>query len=199
LAAGAYGQTWEVGAMGGYGYAPSLTVTAPAGSANTGFENGGTVGAYGGEDTPGHFGGEARYLYRYSNLKLYSGNTSVSFGGHIHIIEGNILAYFRPKGSRLRPFVAFGGGIKVLQGTGVESASQPLGRFAALTATREILPTADVGVGIKLDLKKHMRLRVEVRDYISASPSGVIAPAPGAGIGGISHDILGLAGLGYTW
>jgi hypothetical protein len=83
--------------------------------------------------------------------------------------------------------------------TGVESASQPLARFAALTATHEILPTAGVGVGVKIALKQHVRLRVEVRDYISAAPSGVIAPAHGLSINGISHDILGLAGLSYTW
>jgi len=198
-AAAAQAQTWEVGAIGGYGYSPKLTVTTPTGSADTGFKNGGAVGAYGGEDSTKHWGGEARYLYRYSNLTLSAGNTTVNFGGHTHIIEGDLLAYFKPKGARIRPFVAFGGGIKVLVGTGIESAAQPLSRFAALTSTREILPTAGVGVGVKIALKQHVRLRVEVRDYISAAPSGVIAPAPGASIGGIAHDILGLAGLSYTW
>jgi len=81
----------------------------------------------------------------------------------------------------------------------VVTGGQPLGRFAALTATREILPTADVGVGVKFDLKKHLRFRAELRDYISAAPSSVIAPAAGASISGIAHDILGFAGLGYTW
>jgi len=198
-AAGASAQTWEVGAIGGYGFSPKMSVKAPSGSADTGPENGGAVGVYGGEDSSKHWGGEARYLYRYSNFKLSSGNTSVSFGGHTHIIEGDLLAYFRPKGSRIRPFVAFGGGIKVLVGTGTESAAQPLARFAALTATREILPTAGIGVGVKIALKQHVRLRIEARDYISAAPSGVIAPAPGASISGIPHDILGLVGFSYTW
>jgi hypothetical protein len=199
VTAGAYAQTWEVGAIGGYGYAPKLTVQAASASANAGLASGGAVGAYGGEDSSKHWGGEARYLYRYSNFNLSSGNTSVSFGGHTHIIEGDLLFYFKPKESRFRPFIAFGGGIKVLQGTGNESASQPLSRFAALTATREVLPTAGIGAGVKIALKQHVRLRIEVRDYISAAPSSVIAPAPGASISGLSHDILGLAGLSYTW
>jgi hypothetical protein len=62
------------------------------------------------------------------------------------------------------------GGIQVVQGAGTESAFQPLSRFAALTATRDILPTAGVGGGLKYSLQKHLRLRIEVRDYISGAP-----------------------------
>src|SRR5262249_52510036 len=131
------GHRWYVGAVGGYGFSNDLTVKGPAGSATTGLHSGGAVGAFGGEEAYNYFGGEARYLYRYGDLKLSSGGTSTRFGAHEHVAEGTILAHFRPRESRVRPFIAFGGGIKVLQGTGRESAAQPLGRFAALTATRE--------------------------------------------------------------
>ena len=37
LAAAAFGQEWYVGAIGGYGFAPTLNVKGPLGSASTGF------------------------------------------------------------------------------------------------------------------------------------------------------------------
>ena len=190
---------WYLGLGGGYAYANNLTVDGPTSSATTGFKSGGAISVFGGEDTYEHFGGEARYLYRFSDFKLSSGSTNVSFGGHTQVAEGAILAHFRPRQSHIRPFIAFGGGIKILQGTGTESAGQPLGRFAALTATREILPTADIGFGVKVNMRQHVRLRFEVRDYLSAPPSKVIAPAPGASIGGVLNDIVGIASLVYAW
>ena len=199
FAAAAAAQNWEVGAIGGYGFSPNMHVKTGTASADTGFRPGGVVGVFGGEDSYRYWGGEARYLYRFSDLKLASGNADVHFGGHTHIIEGNFMAHFRPRESRVRPFFAFGGGIKVIQGTGRESAAQPLGRFAALTATREMLPVAGVGFGVKVNLRQHLRLRVEGRDYISSNPERVIAPAPGASLSGILHDALGLAALSYTF
>lgn len=195
----AFAQNWEVGATGGFGFTNNLTVQSSTGSATTGLAKGGALGAYGGEDTYDYFSGEARYLYLYSNLRLSSGNTSVDFPAHTHIAEGVFLAHFRPRNAHIRPFVAFGGGIKVLVGTGVEQAAQPLGQFAGLTATREILPTADVGAGVKVNLQHHLRLRFEVRDYISSSPNKVIAPAPGASVKGWLNDIVALGSLGYTF
>ena len=199
MGAGEFDNRWYVGAVGGYGFSNDLTVKGPAGSATTGLRSGGAVGVFAGEETYNYFGGEARYLYRFDDLKLESGSTKVDFGAHMHIAEGNILAHFRPRQSHIRPFIAFGGGIKVLQGTGIESAAQPLGRFAALTATREILPTADVGIGVKFTFRQSIRFRVEVRDYISGSPGKVIAPAPGSSLTGILNDVTALAGVAYAW
>ena len=190
---------WEVGALGGFGYAPKLTARAPAGSANAGFENGVVVGAFGGNDTYRYWSGEARYLYRFSDLELQSGGARARLGAHTHILHADFLGHFRPVESRVRPFVAFGGGAKILQGTGVESASQPLGRVAALTATQELLPVADVGVGVKIDLNRQLRLRFEVRDYLSPAPSRVFTPAPGGSIGAVQNDVIGLVGVSFTF
>ena len=99
-------QGWEVGAVGGYGYSPSSTIKAPAGSASAGFNNGAAMGAFGGNDTEEHWSGEARYLYRYSDLNLSSGSTSVDFAAHTHIITGDILGHLRRRSARIRPFVA---------------------------------------------------------------------------------------------
>ena len=119
-------------------------------------------------------------MYRAGDVKLEGSGKSVSFGAHTHLITGDFLAHFRPRGAHIRPFISFGGGIEVMVGTGQESATQPLGNLAALTATREVLPVGEAGVGVKVQLSKHLRLRVQVRDYFSQAPNDVIAPAPGA-------------------
>jgi hypothetical protein len=158
------------------------------------------VGVFAGDDMYKFWSGELRYLYRFDDLKLSSGNvTTPNFGAHTHIITTDFLGHFRPKGSTFRPFIAFGGGAKVMVGSGIESAGQPLGSFAALTATHEILPVGDVGAGVKIDLHKNLRLRVEMRDYISPAPNKVIAPAPGASLGGVLNDLQGMVGLSLTW
>ena len=46
---------------------------------------------------------------------------------------------------------------------------------------------------------KHLRLRLEVRDYISLTPTKVIAAAPGASFSGVMNDIMALASFGYTF
>ena len=86
-----------------------------------------------------------------------------------------------------------------MQGTGIESAAQPLSRFAGLTHTLQTLPVADFGAGVKVNLSPHVRLRLEVRDYLSTRPDQVIAPAPAVALKGFLHDVLGLVALGYTF
>jgi hypothetical protein len=198
-AVAANAQQWEIGAIGGYGFSSDLTIKNGSASANTGLKNGLTVGMFGGADTYNYWSGELRYLYRFSDLKLSSGGTAVDFAAHNHIINADFLAHFRPRTSRLRPFVAMGGGVKFLIGTGIESATQPLGNFAALTATHEILPVGDVGLGVKFNFHKNLRFRAEVRDYISPAPGKVIVTAPGASISGVMNDYVGVAAISYTW
>ena len=200
LAAGmAHAQQWEVGVSGGYGYASSLTVKSPAGSANAGFNNGGAFGVFGGNDTYNYWSGEARYLYRESSLNLSSGSTSLDFPAHTHLLTGAFLAHLRPRSAHIRPFIAFGGGLRIFDGTGHESASQPLGNIAALTHTQEVLPTADLGAGVKVNVSAHMRVRVEIRDYLGPPPSRVITAVPGGSISGWLNDIQGLVSVSYTW
>ena len=191
---------WEVGAIGGYGYAPHLTVNRGGASADTGIRAGGVVGVFAGEDMYEYWSGELRYLYRFDGLKLSSGSVKApDFSAHTHIVTADFLGHFRPRAAHMRPFIAFGGGAKIMVGSGIESAAQPLGNFAALTATHEILPVADIGAGIKWNFRKNLRFRVEVRDYISPVPNKVIAPAPGASLGGVLNDFQGMAGLSLTW
>jgi hypothetical protein len=192
-------ETLEVGAIGGFGFARDYTLTNSAGSAKAGFSNGLTLGAYFGGDTGDRWGGEVRYLYRFSDPRLSGPGGTANFDGRTHIVTGNILAYFAPRASKVRPFITFGGGVKDIKGTGVESAAQPVGRYAALTNTNELLATADVGAGVKFSLSKSVKIRIEVHDYMSKRPNKVIAPAPGVTPSGFLNDILGTASIGYSW
>jgi hypothetical protein len=206
--ANAQEQQWELGAIGGVGFSPDMTVKyttnnpVPFGtvtSASTGVKTGLTLGIYAGQDMYRYWSGEATYLYRAGDLKLEGSGKSASFGAHTHLITGDFLAHFRPRGARIRPFVSFGGGIEVMVGTGQESATQPLGNLAALTATREVLPVGEAGVGVKVQLSKHLRLRVQVRDYFSQAPHDVIAPAPGATLSGLRQDVIGMGAIALAW
>jgi hypothetical protein len=198
-AATASAQQWDVGIVGGIGMATDFTVKNASTSAAAGFKNGAVFGAYAGEDSFRYWSGEVNYLYRQSNFKLEGAGKSADFAGHTHLITFDMLGHFRPKGSRIRPFVSFGGGAKVMVGTGQESANQPLGSLAALTNTREILAVGEVGAGVKIQVTKRFRIRVQVRDFISQKPQDVIATAPGATLSGMSNDILGTVSLGWSW
>ena len=199
IASAAYAQNWYIGAGGGYGYAPKLTISGLTPNAKTGLENGGAVGAYFGEDTYKYWSGEVHYLHRWDNLSLSSGGTNVKFAGHSDILHADFLRHFAPRGSRIRPFVAVGGGIRFLAGTGTESSEQPLGDYAALTATRESLPVIDAAVGVRIKYHNGVELRFEVRDYMSPAPSKVIAVAPGASLGGWFNDIVASGSIGYSF
>ena len=192
-------QQWEIGVIGGAGFSPSMTVSNGTASASTGVKTGVAVGVYGGQDTFRYWSGEATYIYREGDLKLDGSGQSVSFGAHTHLITGDFLAHFRPRGAKIRPFISFGGGIEIMQGTGQESFNQPLGNLAAHTATREVLPVGEAGVGVKVQLTPHLRLRVQVRDYFSQAPSEVIATAPGASLSGVRQDIIGTGAIAFTW
>ncbi len=192
-------ESWEVGLVGGLGFAHDLTLQGPPGTAKVGFRNGIVFGGYLGDDAYKYFSGEVRYLYRASDLRLLSGGTTATFNARTHILTGDFLVHFQPRSAPVRPFVSFGGGAKILQGTGMESSAQPLGLFAGLTNTREVLPTGDVGFGVKIKAARNVRVRFEIRDYISRNPSTVIAPAPGITMKGILNDFLGLASVAYTW
>ncbi len=190
---------WEVGAIGGAGFSPDMTVKSGSASASASVRPGLTVGAYGGQDMYRYWSGEATYLYRDGSLKLSGNGQSASFAAHTHLITGDFLAHFKPRGAHIRPFVSFGGGIEVMEGTGQEQFNQPLGNLAALTATREVLPVGEVGAGVKVRMANHLQLRVQVRDYISQAPHEVIAPAPGAKLSGLRQDIIGTVALGLVW
>jgi hypothetical protein len=191
-------QNWELGGFGGFGIANNLTASTAASSATAGIKDGSAWGVWGGQNGR-ILGGELRYTQRKSDLKLTSGTSDVGFSARSHLIHYDALLHALPQRSRVRPFFAFGGGIRVYESTGVENAFQPLSSFALLTDSREVLPLLSLGGGLKVRITNLVSLRTEVRDYVTTAPEGLITPAPGARIKGWIHDVVPSVGIALTF
>jgi hypothetical protein len=192
-------QQWEVGGIGGGGFLSNVGVAGPVGSATAGFQTGATFGAFLGHNTYSHIGGELRYAYLQNNLQLSSGGSTVSFAGMAHVVHYDLILRTSRRNSPVQFFAAIGGGMKLYQGTGAEAAYQPLSQFGYFTKTQALKPMADVGGGMKYFITRRVCLRTEFRDYITAFPKELIAPAPGAKFGTILHDFVPMAGLSYEF
>lgn len=193
------GEEWELGGLGGFGLVNNLKVTSRTGSADAGFKSGPAWGVVAGHNMHRYLGGEFRYLYRFSDLKLSSGGQEATFSGLTHVVHYDALLHTKERGSPVRPYVAVGGGLKVFRGTGQERAFQTLNSFALLSRTQEIKPLLSVGGGVKYNIRGWLTVRGEVRDYISPVPDQVIAPVPGNQLSGWMHDIVPLVGLTVTF
>ena len=192
-------QQWELGGVGGGGFLSNVGVAGPVGSATAGFQNGAAFGAFLGHNTYSHIGGEVRYAYLQSNLQLSSGGSSVSFKGMAHVVHYDLILRTTRKNSPVQLFAAIGGGMKVSRGTGAEAAYQPLSQYGYFTKTQALKPMASLGAGVKFFVARKVCLRAEFRDYITAFPKELIAPAPGAKFGSILQDFVPMVGLSYEF
>ncbi len=193
-------QEWEVGGMASYGFYHNVDATNPLGSAVTGFSPGAAFGAVVGYNASSILGGEFRYTYAMSDLKLSSGGTSTSFSGMAHILGYDLIIHPRLKhGSKVQPFLAVGGGMKLFRGTGSEQTYQPLESYALLSKTQEVEPMISVGGGFKMMLSQRVLLRAEVRDYISPFPKNVIVPIPPTKVSGWLNDFVPMVGISYIF
>jgi hypothetical protein len=195
----AQAQQWEFGGLGGGAFLNHVSVTAPAGSATAGFQPGGVFGAFLGQNMSSHIGGEVRYEYFMSNLELKSGGASATFSGQAHAVHYDLLFHTHSKTSSVQLFAAVGGGMKLFRGTGAEAATQPLYQFGYFTKSQTVKPMGDFGGGVRFSLSKHVFMRVEVRDFVTAFPTQVLMPPANAKYGSILHDIVPMAGLSYLF
>lgn len=197
-AAGCLAQQWEFGGTAGAGFLNSVAVATPLSAATAGFQTGAAFGGYFGQNLYPHFSGELHYAYLQSNLQLASGGNSVSFSGVSHVVNYDVLLHTnRP--SRTQFFAAVGGGIKIFDGTGREAAYQPLSQFGYFTKTRSLKPMGDFGAGMRYALTAHLSLRTEFRDYLTAFPTQVLTPAPGAKYGSILHNLVPMVSVSYQY
>lgn len=188
------GQKWEIGVGGGAGFYPSHHVKSPAGTGSVKIVPGIAASAWLSNNTGRLFGGELRYDYQMGDLQVSSQADAASFGAQSHAIHYDILLHATGRNSKVRPFVAFGGGVKLYQGTGTEVRSQPLNNLALLTRTSDTRGLVSVGAGLKLNTGR-LGVRIELHDYITPFPNKVIAPAQNATIGGWLHDLVASFGV----
>jgi len=194
-----WGQKWEFGGVGGAGFLSNVAVTGVAGGATTGFQTGGVAGAFLAQNLYSHIGGEFRYAYLQNNLHIQSGGSEAAFSGQAHVVHYDLILHTNRAGSKREFFVAVGGGMKVFRGTGQEAAYQPLSQYGYFTKTTVLKPMASIGAGMKYALTPRLILRTEFRDYITAFPTNLIAPAPGAKFGSLLQDIVPMVGLSYLF
>jgi hypothetical protein len=199
LAGLGHAQEWEIGGIGGAGFAGGVNVATATASATTGLKSGPAFGVFAGSNLYPRLSGEIRYTYQMSDLKISGGGTEAGFTGVAHVIHYDVLYHPARKHSRMQPFVAAGGGVKLYRGTGKEQAYQPLSNFAYLTKTQDLRPLIAAGGGIKYRIAEHLIFRAEVRDYITPFPNKVITPAPGAKIGGWLQDFVPMFGFSFTF
>ncbi len=155
---------------------------------NAGFQPGWTAGGHLTHNTVGRWGGEARYPFQKTDLRTSAGGQSATFGGQSHLAHYDVLFYSNSREDSVRPFVAFGGGIKGYRGTGIERAVQPFSNVAILSQVQQWQPMLSFGAGVKWRVGNRLIMRAEVRDFLTPFPKNVIVPSPGNTIGGWVHD-----------
>jgi hypothetical protein len=190
-------QKWEFGAGAGGSFYMDKTIDSTRGTAEAGFKPGVAGTAWLGNMISPHVGGEIRYTFQTGNARLTSGGGSVDLPVRTHQVHYDVMIYATSPEARVRPFVAFGGGIKGFQGRGQGQAFQPLLQFAALTPTMEWLPVVSAGGGIKWRVSDAISVRAEVRDFLSPFPKKVILPTPPNKISGWLNNFVVMFGIGY--
>lgn len=192
-------QKWELGGGVGGGFYTSQDVTAPGESAEAKIQSSISGSAWFANNGPGKWAGEVRYDYQAGDLQLSSGGTQATFAANTQAVHFDFLYHFSKAEARIRPFVAAGAGIKIYRGTGTQVVYQPLSNLALLSQDQDLTPLISVGAGVKVKLASHLQIRLDVHDYLTTFPKQVIAPAPGAKVGGWLQDFVPLAGLAYLF
>ncbi len=192
-------QQREIGFLGGGGFAGSVAVQGASAGVSAGFGAGPSAGVLIGHDLYSYWSGEIRYLAGFREARLRSGSMVAGFSGQTHAAHYDLVLHTRPRTQRVRPYIAFGGGIKVFRGTGTETAYRPLMQYAYLTRTQELKPMLTVGGGVKFRLGRRLLARIDFRDQLTRFPVKVITPAPGAAIAGWLHDFVPVFGLSWMF
>jgi hypothetical protein len=74
---------------------------------------------------------------------------------------------------------------------------QPLSQYALLTKAGDVTGVVSVGGGVKIRLRAHAVLRLDVHDYMSPFPKQVITPNFGVSGPGWIHDIVPMVAISF--
>jgi hypothetical protein len=199
LSVPALAENYEFGVHGGASIYQTKQISNARGSADAGFSPGWVAGFTLGQNMYSHVSGEVRYGYLRNAMKLTSGGTAAKFGGESHAIHYDFLIHTRDMSSRIRPYVAVGGGVKIYRGTGAEQAFQPLSTIAVLTKTQEPQAMGSFGGGVKVKMSNKTWFRFDVHDYLTPFPKEVITPVTGTKVSGWLNNIVTTAGITFTF
>jgi hypothetical protein len=198
LAPAAMAQRWEVGGGAGGGFYTSQDVSLASSSVSAKIDSNVSGSFWLDNNGPNHWGGELRGDFQLGDLALNGDGSSASFPARSYAFHYDILWHFTPNGSKIRPYVALGAGVKIYQGTGAPVAYQPLSQFALLSPTQDLTPLISAGGGVKVQIAPHVQLRLEVHDYATTFPKQLITPNTGAKVGGWLMDFVPSVGISYT-
>jgi hypothetical protein len=195
LAPAAMAQKWEFGGAVGGSFYGSQDVTNGSSSAAASFEKNIAGSIFLDNSSGKHWGGEVRYDYERGDMRLSQGAIATTYGAESHAMHYDFLWHATAPGSSIRPFVAFGGGLKFYRGTGADQVAPPLMQYALLTRAVDYQPMVSVGAGVKFNLSKKLQFRLEVHDYMTPFPNKVIAPNTGSKTGGWMQNIVPSVGI----
>lgn len=195
----ALAQKWELGGGASGSFYTSKDATLPSGTATTKIAPGFGLGVWATNNTSARWGGEIRYTYQNADLRVEQGSTSASMSSDSHALHYDFQWHTTEAGSRVRPYIAFGGGVKLYRGTGSEVQFQPLSQYIILTKTTELTGMGSVGIGIKAKLSPHWQFRADVHDYITRFPKNVLQPNVGVQVGDWFHNFVPMVGLTWTY
>jgi hypothetical protein len=199
LAPAALAQKWEFGGGIGGSFYPSRDISNGSATASAGIRTSIASGVWLGQNASGRWGGEMRYDYQQGDLSLKSGATSATLTAQSHALHYDLLWHATKRGSKVRPFLAAGAGIKVFRSTGQPGLVQPLSHYALLTQGDELKALLSVGGGVKWQIANSLQLRLEVHDYITPFPKELIAPNVGSVAPGILQNIVPMLAIAYTF
>jgi opacity protein-like surface antigen len=196
-APGALAQRWEFGGAGGASFYNKRSIAAPAGSVDAKFNSGFAASAYFGQ-IGNRLGGEMRYDFHVNEMELSGLGRSVKMDGRSQAFHYDVLVYFNKIGSRVRPYLLGGVGMKYYQGTSSAGVVQPLMNVAVLTDTSQWKPLVVAGGGIRFEASKHVHVRAEFRVNMTQAPTQIITPVSGE-LDGWYFNYAPIFGVSYVW
>jgi len=192
--------TWEIGGAGGYALGKDNSVVSSTGqTGDAGLQRGFLASAVAVDHMFEHLSGEFRYVYRKGNPFVKTCCDAARMTGEAHSVGYDLLLQINGKEERIRPYIAFGGGVKVFRGTGGETDYQPLQNLVVLSKTQQTEPMFSIGGGVSIRLAPYAVFRVDFRDQVTPFPKKVIFPAPGSELTGFFHDFLPMAGVSWSF
>ncbi len=190
---------WQFGGSIGYGAYRNASIYAPDGKLRAGVRNRFAAGFWVTEDSFEHISGELRYTYQDGDPFLAAGGTQTNVQGQSHAAHYDVLVHLRRLGSRVRPYLSFGAGVKVYRVTGPPNPSAPFASIGSLTGRDEAKFVAVPGAGVIVRVRPGLVMRFDLRDYITGFPKHLIAPVPLATARGFLQQITPLVSVGYSF